>query len=296
MPSRLRIGALSKQTGVSQDVLRVWERRYALLRPERTAGGFRVYSEEDAARVREMQRLLAAGVRAGDAARQVLEDGAGAVDGSLPLLQHARDHLWAALLSSDDNELQRAMDDLIARFDLDTAISEVLLPALQAIGRAWKEGEVSVGQEHLAVNVIRGRLLALARGWDGGFGPRVLLACPTGELHDVSLVMFGLAMRRRGWRVTFLGANTPGFTVEGMAELVRPELTVLYSADWTEHELLEGDLAKVAGGWRLALAGPGNEEIASRIGAEGLEGGPVEAAERLTRERSREPGTGKAPS
>ncbi len=229
MASVLRIGALSKQTGVSPDVLRVWERRYGLLQPQRTEGGFRLYSTEDVERVREMQRLLGAGVRAGDAAREVLGGAWTGSDGGVPvpLLEQARERLWNALISFDDVELQGALDDILGRFDLDTAISDVLIPALHRLGQEWEEGVVSVGQEHFAVNVLRGRLAALARGWDRGFGPRVLLACPQGELHDISLMMFGLTMHRRGWRVTFLGANTPAFTIEAAALAVRPDLMVM---------------------------------------------------------------------
>ena len=57
--------------------------------------------------------------------------------------------------------------------------------------------------------MIEGRLRALARGWGDGDGPRALLACPPGEQHELGLLCFGLLLRERGWRIAYLGAETP---------------------------------------------------------------------------------------
>ena len=89
----------------------------------------------------------------------------------------------------------------------------VVLPLLHELGDGWERGEISIAQEHFASNLLRGRLLGLARGWDRGSGPRAVLACPPGERHDLGLVIFGLALREHGWRITFLGADTPPETV-----------------------------------------------------------------------------------
>src|SRR5450755_3373789 len=74
----LRIGELSRRVGVSEHVLRAWESRYGLLQPGRSAGGFRLYSEADALRVRRMQTHLGRGLSAAEAAREVLGEDSGA--------------------------------------------------------------------------------------------------------------------------------------------------------------------------------------------------------------------------
>jgi methanogenic corrinoid protein MtbC1 len=86
---------------------------------------------------------------------------------------------------------------------------------------------VSIAQEHFASNVLRGRLLGLARGWGRGTGPRALLACPEGEHHDLGLIAFGLALRERGWRIDYLGSDTPVASIAEAAEAIAPELLVL---------------------------------------------------------------------
>jgi len=285
----IRIGALSEQTGVSEDVIRSWERRYGLLTPQRTTGGFRLYEEADVARIHAMKELLASGVSAGEAARYVLEttrtDAPSTPRRGSSTLQEVRAGLDAGFRSLDDDELGSAIDAVLATLDLDSAIRDVFIPALQSLGDDWEAGKVSVAQEHFAVNVLRGRLMGLARGWDQGFGPRALLACPPGELHDVSLVLFGLSLRRRGWRVTFLGANTPLDEVRAVQANIHPDLTVLFAADWSQHSELASQLGEAAG-QRISLAGSTARAIAEASGCRWLQGDPVTAADEVTREFS----------
>jgi hypothetical protein len=88
---------------------------------------------------------------------------------------------------------------------------------------------VSVAQEHFASNLIRGRLLGLAQGWGHGRGPGAILACVPGEQHELVLLAFGVALRRRGWRITYVGTDSP---IEAVADLSRslvPAVVVLLS-------------------------------------------------------------------
>ena len=78
---------------------------------------------------------------------------------------------------------------------------------------------MSVAEEHFATNVVRGRLLGLARNWSSGGGPVAVLACPPGELHDLGLICFGLLLRERGWRIAYLGPDTP---IETVADIASP--------------------------------------------------------------------------
>ena len=86
---------------------------------------------------------------------------------------------------------------------------------------------MSVAQEHFASALLRGRLLGLARGWGNAGSPLALLACVPGDQHDLGLICFGLALRRHGWRITYLGPDTPLDTVGETARLLGPALVVL---------------------------------------------------------------------
>ena len=206
-----RIGEFARRVGVTPELLRAWEQRYGLLRPVRTPGGFRLYGENDAERVARMRRALDEGLSAAEAARVALES-APSPDG---LIDEARARLMRAIESYDEAAVQAALDDGLAAFGLETFVRDLILPTLSAVGRGWEQGSVEISQEHFASNLIRGRLLSLARLWGRGSGPLALLACPPGEQHDISLLAFGLILRSHGWRILFLGADTPLSTIQG---------------------------------------------------------------------------------
>lgn len=263
------------------DRLRAWERRYGLLRPVRTPGGFRLYSEEDARRVRAMLAQLERGLSAAEAARAVLaSDRASAPQ--LPL-DDARAALAAALAQFDDAGANAVLDRLFAVAGPEVAMREVIYPYLRALGDAWERAEINVGQEHFASNLLHERLLGLVPTWDRGRGARAVLACPAGEHHSLALTGLGVAMRNRGWRVTFLGADTPLAMITRTVESVSPRLVVLSATMAHVLPPLEDALGALAGSVRLHLAGAGaGPALAQRVGAEFLDLDPVTAAERLT--------------
>jgi MerR family transcriptional regulator, light-induced transcriptional regulator len=273
----LRVGELSRRAGVSPDLLRAWERRYGLLQPVRTAGGFRLYSPEDERRVQLMQQHLGRGLSAAEAARLALAPVERSDEGA-PLEAAAGD-LRAALDAFAEAEAQLAYDRLAASFSLETVLGRVLLPYLRELGERWEEGEATVGQEHFASNLLRARLLGAARGWDRGEGPRALLACAPGELHDLPLIVFGLALRRHGWRITFLGPDTPLATLAETAAEADPDLVVVCATIAEHLERHPRELASLAQARPLAIAGAGaSPELASQLGCELLRGDPLTAA------------------
>ena len=279
----LRIGELGRRVGIRPELLRAWESRYGLLSPSRSAGGFRLYSEDDERRVRAMQEHLGQGLSAAEAARLVLAGGAGpAVDPASPRLEEGARLLREALDGFDEPGANRALDDLLAGFSLETVLGGVVLPYLHDLGERWSRGEASVAQEHFASNLIRGRLLGLARGWGQGLGPRALLACVPGELHDLALIAFGLTLRSRGWRVTYLGPDTPLDTLADAAEELGPDLVVVSGSTMEAFDGAVGGLKKLARAHRVALGGQGaSARHVEATGADLLGGNAVAEAERL---------------
>lgn len=280
MDGRYRIGELARRTGVTPELLRAWERRYGLLSPERSSGGFRLYSDADVARIAAMRGHLDHGVAAAEAARLALAEPAPqAADG---------DDLLAALLRFDDAAAQAALDRLLADYGREAVLATAVLPALRTIGDGWERGEVSIAQEHFASTLLRGRLLGLARGWDRGAGPRALLAAPPSERHDLGLIAFGIALREYGWRITVLGADTPAETMLDAVRAVRPDLVVLAAVAEEPFRGSADELARLAELVPVAVGGAGaTRDVAARLGATLLEEGPVAAAERLAVELGR---------
>ena len=281
MDGVLRIGELARRTGVSPELLRAWELRYGLLRPARSAGGFRLYSAADEGRVRRMTRLIADGLSAAEAARQAV-----AVDGvepaaEPPIVDHLTGQLRTALDGFDSPGAHDALDRLLASVSLDVVLTDVVIPYLRDLGNRWATGRASVAQEHFAANLVRARLLALARDWGSGDGPSVLLACLPGEAHDLGLVIFGLIVSRRGWRVTFLGADTPLETLELTIRSIRPSLTVLATVSPRLLTACAGGIRSVAALAPTTVAGVTDAERVVDVGARVLSADIVEAARSL---------------
>jgi DNA-binding transcriptional MerR regulator len=280
---RLRIGELSRRVGESPELLRAWELRYGLVAPERSTGGLRLYSEKDERRVRVMRHHINMGLSASEAARlaKVADDPQSeAAPASLADVEAALERSFDAL---DEPAAQAALDRVLMAFGLRAVLSEVILPFLHGLGVRWAAGQASVAQEHFASNVIAGRLRGLARGWGQGVGPCAILACPPGELHDLGLLCFGLVLREQGWRITYLGADTPIGDISEMLPDLSPAIVVLVAV--TPQRFLDSadELTALAAQARVGIGGAGaSNALANRLGAEPLAGELLEAAATLT--------------
>ena len=286
----LRIGELSRRAGVSGHVLRAWERRYGLLQPVRSEGGFRLYTEADERRVGRMRNHLARGLSAAEAAQATLQDDASGRAGPPGLLPAAASGLAGmlreALDAFDEPTVQAVLDRLLSDLSVTVVMREIVLPYLAELGGRCERGDASIAQEHFASNLIRGRLAGLARGWGDGSGPRAILACPPGEQHDLALMIFGVALNRHGWRIDYLGVDTPIEELTRTAAARLPDLVVLAATQPGMLEPLATELATLAGTAPLALAGAGAAaQLAAAVGARRLDTDPVTAAETIGRPR-----------
>ncbi|UBV43539.1 cobalamin B12-binding domain-containing protein [Deinococcus taeanensis] len=206
------------QTGVPATTLRQWERRYGFPHPVRNASGYRLYSPLDIAAIQHMQAHLNAGVQASRAAELTRRDLAGAAEPpGTAAPDAARDPaewaqlLTAALLASDTERASALLGQVHAQLPVEDVVTEVISPTLIEVGARWERGEITVAHEHQATAFLRARLSNLmdVAGVNEGFGPLVVAACAPLEQHELGLMMLTLALRRRGVRVAYLGANTP---------------------------------------------------------------------------------------
>nr|WP_246304896.1 MerR family transcriptional regulator [Nocardioides thalensis] len=271
----MRIGELSRRTGVSPELLRAWEQRYGLLQPTRSPGGFRLYSADDEARVRRTNAHLEDGLSAAEAARLAMAEASEepvvpAGDGQQSVVAYLAVQLRDALDRYDAAGGHAALDRLFGTVSVEFALTEVLIPYLHELGERWASGEITVAQEHFAANLVRGRLLGLTRDWGSGGSSSALLACLPGENHDLGLILLGVLIARRGWRVTFLGANTPFDGLEASILDLRPSLVVLATIDaglFHEHAASVSSLAAMS---PLAVTAPVDDGVISATGARPL--------------------------
>jgi DNA-binding transcriptional MerR regulator len=273
MPPTLNIAALARRTGVAPDTIRKWEQRYGVLRPERTSGGQRRYSERDLARVEWLKARLADGYRIGEAAALL---GAGAAAEAPETPEELCAALTAAADRCDAPSLGRFIEQTLFLNELEDALARVIGPTLKSVGDRWAKGELTVAQEHLVTTVVRTHLEKLLADLPRGVRGTTVLACAPGERHDLGLLMLAVLLQADGWGVAFLGADTPLADAVALARctsaralcvsMTMPE-SARHLRDDVSATTLPQDLALVVGGPAFSDCEPG--EIGARtVGAE----------------------------
>jgi len=278
-PARIQIREAARRAGITPALLRAWETRYGVVTPTRSEAGYRLYSAEDVERVIRMRALVENGVSPVEAAKALSSEPQSSDAGPPGASDARRVALLAAIRAFDEPELQRLLDEAFTALAIESALRDVVFPLLADIGNAWAQDGLSIAHEHFASTVIRARLLGLARGWARGVGPLALLACPAGEEHDLALLGFGIALNRLGWRIAYLGANTPLAEISRAATTLTPA-AVAIALTRKDNAVDLRALTTLGRTYRLLLAGPGADDPALRtIPAQRLTGDPISAAE-----------------
>lgn len=228
------VNEVEERTEVPAGTLRQWERRYGFPKPERSASGYRLYSDDDLRGIAAMKHHIADGIPASRAAQLVAElprDGGG--KGGRPPAA-LRDALVAALVGLDDERADRVLGEAHALHPVETVMLEVIQSAMIELGRRWHDGLLATTTEHFASSYVQGRLRALlSLSGQHRRSPGVIVACAPLDQHELGALMLAVLLRRRGYRVTYVGANTPIDDLVAMAERHRP-LGLMVSASTPE--------------------------------------------------------------
>jgi MerR family transcriptional regulator, light-induced transcriptional regulator len=287
------IGVVARMTGLSMATLRAWERRYEFPAAERTAGGHRLFSEEDVMRLRWVKARIDEGMQTAQAIQalrhqeatghlvhidDLLESRRKATpdNGDTPHLENCRERLYEILVRRDIQAADNLLGDALAVFTPEDLILDVLNPTFTQIGAAWENGKISVATEHLATNYLRQRLLMwMLSGPPAHRSRPIVLACAPDEWHEGSLLMIGALLRRQAWPVAYLGQAVPLPDLAGFVHDIRPPIVVLVAMtentasalldwqQWLPEAAQEGRPIVGYGGriftlqpeWRLKMAG-----------------------------------------
>lgn len=210
------------RTGLSVPVLRAWERRYGIVSPRRTAGGYRVYDEDALGRLRSMRGLVDDGWTPSAAAAAIVAgtaphlpapaSSAAAHDADADAADVQIRSFVEAAAQLDSPRVEAILDEMFAAGRFERVIADRVAPALRGLGDAWDSGELPVAGEHLASHAIQRRLSAAfqaAASGEEGTSPPILVGMPPGGHHELGGLIFATAARRSGLPVVYLGADLP---------------------------------------------------------------------------------------
>jgi len=229
------IRVVSARTGLPQDVIRAWERRYGAVTPPRGGTGRRLYSDEDIERLRMLRRAVCAGRRISDVAclchealgQLVSEDHREAPAGDS--LRTARvngaispqvllDEALRALETLDRHRLEHVLGEAQVEMSGPSFRQHLVVPFLDIVGTRWHEGTLRIVHEHLASTIVRSFLSIPRNGHDRSRAPRIVVTTPAGQHHELGALMAGSVAEEIGWDVYYLGPNLPA---EEIAAAVR---------------------------------------------------------------------------
>lgn len=256
--------AVQKETGLTGDVLRAWERRYDLPQPHRTSGGHRLYSEYDIQILKWLKARQAEGLSISRAVELWKESINAGIDplakyplASTPVqvvpvsdtrIEILRQHWLDAILAFDSLRADEVLNQAFAIYPIETVCTEVLQQGISEIGTRWLLGQASVQQEHFATAQANRRLETLITATPQPTRRQtVLLGCPPSEQHTFSLLMLNLLMRRRGLKVVYLGADIPIARLAETANAIQPDLIVLAAQQLSTATKLQSALLALQG-------------------------------------------------
>lgn len=243
------LSAVLRETGLTADVLRAWERRYDLPKPQRTPGGHRLYSDYDVAVIKWLRARQDEGLTISRAVELWKETAAAhdPLEGlpraasyaeSLPApasrLDDLRDRWIKACLAFDAGKAEEVLNQAFAINPVETVCFEILQKGIRQVGTLWHQDRATVQQEHFATALAVRRVETLISAAPAPTRTQtVLIGCPAAEWHHFSPLLLTLLLRRRGLNVVYLGANLPLDQMETTAAAIRPTLIVLASQQLT---------------------------------------------------------------
>jgi DNA-binding transcriptional MerR regulator/methylmalonyl-CoA mutase cobalamin-binding subunit len=276
------------RTGLSAHVIRIWEKRYGAVEPERTDTNRRLYSREQIERLTLLRGLTQAGQSIRHVAklptmklRQLATELVDANRRAVPALTRVPgtgsffEPCMAAVKTLDSPALDEALKRAATGLGAQGLLQRVVAPLAQTIGDLWRDGTLTAAHEHFASSAIRVFLGQAAKPFGGTENaPLLLVATPAGQIHELGALIVGAMAANLGWHVTYLGASLPAAEIAGAAmqsraravalSLVYPEDDPALVDELTRlRELLPPEVVLLTGGRAM----PAYLDAIKRIGA-----------------------------
>lgn len=267
------IRVLSEKTGVAPTTLRAWERRYGLLKPQRTPKGHRLYNSNDVDAVNRIVNLLNENYTISKAINAIkleeiqekIETGS---DPEKPNTDHWDEfhkRFLTAIEQFDEYKLDNIYNEALSLYPIDLVSSQILRPLLTTLGLRWESRDAGIAEEHFFTSYLRNKVGARLHHIGGkNQGQRILLACMPGEFHELGSLLFGLSAMSRGYRILFLGADLPLDQIRQVVEKTEIDAVLLSAVNVTLRGQISRQLEKLAGDLNVPvmLGGTGAMNIA----------------------------------
>jgi DNA-binding transcriptional MerR regulator len=239
---QLKIKDLENISGIKAHTIRIWEKRYQIFEPERTATQIRTYSESDLTKLLQITFLINNGMKISQIARlndEELNETVQRVYANENIDEDNYKQLFLnATLQFDELAYHQLMESCIAQFGLQKTYFQFLLPLFEKIGVLWMSGSITPAQEHFISHLIRNSIICVTselKPTTKSSQIDYILFCPEGEWHEIGLLFYQYLLRKAGYATLYFGQNTPVNYVVEVLEQIRPELGIVLSIFSRDH-------------------------------------------------------------
>ncbi len=206
---------LEQLTGIKAHTIRIWEKRYQLIEPERTSTNIRFYSDNDLKKLLNVSTLNRNGLKISSIVtmnndeinERIMEISDTSHDSDNQIEQ-----MIVAMIDLDEQRFERVLSTSVIKIGFDETVIKVLYPFFEKIGLLWQIGTIYPAQEHFVSNLIRQKLIIAIDGQSGNSKPAsktFLIFLPSNEWHELGLLFYSYLVKKAGFRVIYLGQSVP---------------------------------------------------------------------------------------
>ena len=252
------IKVVVNKTGITAHVIRAWEKRYSAIEPGRTDTNRRLYCEDDIHRLELLGKLTKAGHSIGTIAKlptgeleKLIGETKEYTSEIIPAGKSNKGLYLSSGLQAIEDLNEKRLEEILSRASVDFSqpelIQEIIVPMIKSIGDNWKNGRMRIYQEHLASAVIQTFLANLT----GAFkveqnAPKIIIATPIGQMHELGALLVASAAASEGWRVTYIGSNLPAEEIAAAVKQSRPRALALSLVYPPDDPKINVELTKIA--------------------------------------------------
>jgi len=262
---RYSINDLQKITGIKAHTIRVWEKRYNAVSPQRTNTNIRYYDENNLKKLLNISTLNKHGFKISEIIKM---DNSGICDKILEVSSASNNYeshlnnMVIAMLDLDEQKFEKALTSAIIKLGFGKTITQIVYPFLEKVGILWQTGTIIPAQEHFISNLIRQKLILAIDGHQNSAGAdckTFLLFLPENELHELGLLFYSYLIKKAGHKVIYLGQWVPLSDVLSVVKMRNPDYIVTYFISALDQNEIPEYLAKLSKGFshkKIFIAGP----------------------------------------
>jgi MerR family transcriptional regulator, light-induced transcriptional regulator len=243
---------LERISGVKAHTIRIWEKRYGIVEPQRTESNIRFYCDTEVKKLMNISILLnhghkiskLAGLDATELSKKVLE---------VTMLTNGHDsqveNLVVAMIEMDEAKFEKLLNQSIMKEGFENTVFKVLYPFFERIGMLWQAGSINPAHEHFISNLVKQKIYVAIDSIpvpSGNDVKKFLLFLPEWDLHELGLLVYDYLLKSRGFKVIYLGANVPEDDVYAVTDFINPDYILTAFINAVDRTKLESYLLRLA--------------------------------------------------